>query len=116
MWACRLNDGESHEAIVDALLNAGADVDLKNNDGDAAFHIACLESFTKNAHLMKQNPNSHIIHALEKRGADVKASNGVGNVLHQVYVVNVANVVYVANVVNETDLQKDAPTYRHSRI
>ena len=55
-------------AVIQALVDAGADVDVKNDDGDTPLHRASL-----------LNENLAVIQALMDAGADVHAKDNHGS-------------------------------------
>ena len=61
-------------ALIQALVDAGADVDVKNADGDTPLHAA------------RSNRNLAVIQALLDAGADVNAKNADGDTLLHVVI------------------------------
>ena len=61
-WACR--NGQTDTALE--LIDRGAEVSAKNNDGDTPLHCAC------------RNGHTEIVQILIARGADISAKNNDG--------------------------------------
>jgi len=59
-------------ALVEMLLENGADVKAKNNNGDSALHFACMGH--------RKTGRKAIIHQLLLHGADVNAQNNVNEI------------------------------------
>ena len=65
--ATKLNEDSSHEAVIQILLENGADVNARNSEGDTALLIACRESHT--AHLARDYENHRNARLMKLRKA-----------------------------------------------
>ena len=61
-----------HDKVVSLLLEAGADKDIKNNDGDATLHLATREGYDKIVSLLLEAGADKGIK--NKSGANLSAS------------------------------------------